>query len=48
MTDSLIEVLDEEHAFWEEVGEMREATQRETRGKQKIVEEDVPSEEEEE
>ena len=44
----LIEVLDEEHAFWEEVGERREVTQRETRGKHKAVEEDVPSNEEEE
>ena len=48
MTNSLIEVPDEEHAFWEEVGERMEATQRETRGKHKMVEEDVSSNEEEE
>ena len=48
MTNSLIEVLDEEHAFWEEVGERREATQRETRGKHKTMEEDISCNEEEE
>ena len=48
MPDSLIEVLDEEHEFWEEVEERREATQRETRGKHKIVEEDVPFDEDKE
>ena len=48
MTDSLIEVPDEEHAFWEEVGERREATQRETRGKKKMMEEEMSSDEEEE
>ena len=48
MKNSLIEVPDEEYAFWEEVGERREAAQRETRGKHKTVEEDVPSDEEEE
>ena len=33
---------------WEKVGERREATQRETRGKHKTMEEDVPFNEEEE
>ena len=48
MTDQLVEIADEEHAIWEELGERREATQRETRGKHKATEEDISSNEEEE
>ena len=48
MADRLVEVSDKEHVVWEELGERREATQRETKGKHKAAEEDISSDEEEE
>ena len=48
MTDQLVEIADKDHAVWEELGERREATQRETRGKHKAMEGDQSFEEEEE
>ena len=37
MTDQLVEVADEEQPFWEELGERREAAQRETRSQAKAT-----------
>ena len=48
MTDQLVEVSNKEHAIWEQLGERREATQRKTKGKYKVMEEDIPSGKEEE
>ena len=48
VTDNLIKVpADEEHHFWEELGERREATQREIRGRLKTAEEEIPSDKKE-
>ena len=48
MTDHLLEVPDKEKVYWEEIEERREASQRETQGKHKVVAEDKSSNDEEE